>query len=123
MNNRKFIKKILIFAVIVFLCLWFGTLIKNDILTIVYGKNFTQNYQEYVNFDSLDYLKVIKYNKDYAEVYYVTDNKSTAEIVSFKKINGKWIFNEWERTVWSRVGGSASEVIWPYWGHFVYGGF
>ena len=32
-------------------------------------------------------------------------------------------YDSWEKTVWSAVGGSASGVVWPYWWHFIYGGF
>ena len=42
------------------------------------------------------------------------------DVVTYTKENGQWKFYRWD-TIWAEEG-SASEVIWPYWWHFVYGG-
>ena len=64
----------------------------------------------------------MNYSDEYAEVYYVSKHRAGGNIVSFIKENNEWKFNKWEQTVWSSTG-SASDVIWPYWWHFIYGGF
>ncbi len=67
-----------------------------------------------------DYFRVLEYSDSYAKVYYV-NRDLTGELLGFEKENGEWVYTEW-RTIWSACGGSASEVIWPYWWHFIYGG-
>ena len=43
------------------------------------------------------------------------------ELAGGEKKDGVWQEIAWE-TIWS-TSGSASEVIYPYWWHFIYGGF
>ena len=68
-----------------------------------------------------EYFKVLDYSDDMAYIYYVSDEMSSASIVCFRYINNKWECTSYS-TVWSTTG-SASETIWPYWWHFIYGGF
>lgn len=42
-------------------------------------------------------------------------------VLSFEKVDNNWKETNWD-TIWS-ASGSASDVIWPYWWHFIYGGF
>ena len=42
------------------------------------------------------------------------------EHIYFSANNGVWQEISW-KTIWS-TSGSASEVIYPYWWHFIYGG-
>lgn len=69
----------------------------------------------------MEYFKVLECSDNSAKVYYVSKNMSGADVLTFAKINGKWTETRWN-TIWSTTG-SASEVIWPYWWHFIYGGF
>ena len=65
----------------------------------------------------VDYLKVMEYSANTAQVYYVTKN-TFGNIITFTKQNNEWILIKW-KTVWSKTG-SADRVIWPYWWHFIY---
>ena len=71
----------------------------------------------------MEYFKVLSCDGKYAEVYYVSKNYTIADVLTFKKIQGEWVYNSWKSTVWTTLGGNASETIWPYWWHFIYGGF
>lgn len=90
-------------------------------LTLLHGKEFKTIYKENTMMGNIDYLKVLDYSDDMARVYYVSENKSGGDVLIFEKINGQWVYNgQWE-TIWSDTG-SASDVIWPYWWQFIYGG-
>lgn len=69
----------------------------------------------------IDYLKILDYSNRRARVYFVSKDHSMANIFNFIKENDEWIVEGWASTIWSQSG-SASEVIWPYWWHFIYGG-
>ena len=88
---------------------------------ILHREEFETIYRENTMLGEIDYLKVLEYSEEYARVYYVSENRSAGDILSFVKQGDKWKYDNWERTVWSATG-SASEVIWPYWWHFIYGG-
>ena len=115
------IKIIIILVVGVFLNVWIISLVKCDVLTVMHGKEFETVYRDDTMLSEIDYLKILSYSKNSAKVYYVSENRTGGDVLTFKLVNGKWTKCEW-RTVWSTTG-SASEVIWPYWWHFIYGGF
>ncbi len=75
----------------------------------------------------MEYFKVLSYNFHrtwgVAQVYYVGEGHSGGDVLTLQYNYEKNLWEEisW-RTIWSGVGGSASEVIWPYWWHFIYGG-
>lgn len=119
---KKYILVTLTVLFVGFILIWVGALAKCEILTYQHGKEFDTIYRENTMLDEIDYLKVLDYSDTSARVYYVSINKSAGDILSFIKQDGQWKYNRWERTVWSSTG-SASEVIWPYWWHFIYGGF
>jgi hypothetical protein len=106
-------KRVILFIIIIILLsIQIVPIIKNEIITYKYGKQFngTQN----IMISEIAYLKVLNYSDKTAKVYYVTKEYSSGNIVSFKlNDDGKWIETEWN-TIWS-VAGSASEMIWPYW--------
>ena len=62
-------------------------------------------------------FKVLAYYDDYAEIYYVTENKEkgieSGNVLSFRKENEKWKYDNWLETIWSNQG-SADGYIWPY---------
>ncbi len=119
---KRVIKRIIIFVSVIFLIIWGGSLAKCELLTLLYGAEFENNYQNNTMIDEIDYLKILQYTENTAKVYYVTENKSTGEVLIFKNINNEWVYDQWYGTIWSGIGGSASGVVWPYWWHFIYGG-
>ena len=122
---NKHIKRIpvyLILAVVaVFLIAWAGALIKCEILTNKYHGDFESAYKSNTWISDIEYFKVLNCDGETAQVYYVTEGKGTAFLHNYELVNGEWVETK-NVCVWS-ISGSASEVIWPYWWHFVYGGF
>ena len=118
---KKIIK--IIFACIItgFLIIWLGTLLKCEVLTWLHYDDFAEGYKETNMLGDMEYFKVIECTDDYARVYYVDKNMMGANEIRFCKRDGQWVYDSWE-TIWSKTG-SASEVIWPFWWHFIYGGF
>lgn len=117
----KIIKRIFNCLIILFLAVWVISLCKCEILTYLHGHEFSEIYNENAMLGEIEYFRVLKYSSDFAEVYYVGKDHCGGDILTFVKENKKWKYSGWE-TVWSGSGGSASEVIWPYWWHFIYGG-
>lgn len=107
---------IIIFALIVF---WGGSLIKCEILTRKYYNDFQYAYTDNTMLGEMEYFKVLNCDNEKAEVYYVSKDMTGANVLTFEKQNDIWIQTEW-KTIWSTTG-SASEVIYPYWWHFIYG--
>ncbi|MDD6736095.1 MAG: hypothetical protein PUE13_07280 [Clostridiales bacterium] len=118
----KVIIKILGFIVLCFLLVWGVSLGKCEILTAIHGDEFSELYKSNTMLGEQEYLKVLEYSDSSARVYYVGKDNSMANIICFVKREGQWEYDKWERCVWSKTG-SASEVAWPYWWHFIYGGF
>lgn len=118
----KIFRKLMLFAFIAFLVLWGLSLAKCEVLTALHGDEFLNVYKENDLIGDIEYLKVLSCSRDYARVYFVGEGNSVAIIICYNREDGYWSFEKWD-AVWSAIGGSASEVIWPYWWHFIYGGF
>ena len=105
-------KRIIFILIIILLSIQIVPIIKNEISTYKYGKQF--NGIQNIMINEIAYLKVLNYTDKTAKVYNVTKNYSSGNIVTFKmNDNGEWIETEWN-TIWSATG-SASEMMWPYW--------
>lgn len=109
-----------------FLISWIGDLVKCEVLTHQHYDEFKEAYKQNNMLGDMDYFKVLNYcpyRTDIAQVYYVGKEKAGGDVLTFQYNIEKSIWEEisWS-TIWSGVGGSASEVIWPYWWHFIYGG-
>lgn len=112
---------ILALALAVFLFVLTGTLIKHDVLTLIYYDDFKNAHNSNTMLaGEMEYFKVLSCSDEKAEVYYVSKDMSMANVLTFEKQDGAWSEIRWD-TIWS-ASGSASEVIWPYWWHFIYGG-
>ena len=118
----KKIHIIFLIPIIVFLAIWLTSLAKCEVLTLVHGREFNTVYKQNTMMGDIDYLKVLDYTDTSARVYYVSAGRSAGDVLDFAKENGEWVYSDQWHTVWSATG-SASEVIWPYWWHFIYGGF
>lgn len=112
-------KKHLWIVLTILLLILFFPLIRCETLTIVYGKQFEGLELKTNMLIKSDYYKVINYENEEAQVYYVLKNVY-GNTINFHKINDSWEIDNWN-TVWSSTG-SASSVVWPYWWHFIYGG-
>ena len=119
--NRKKILLAIITVLAALIVIWISALIKNEILTQKYYDDFVQAYTQNTMLGEMEYFKVLRCDGNTAEVYYVGKDMSGADVLTFKKQDGMWQEIAWE-TIWS-ASGSGSEVIYPYWWHFIYGGF
>ena len=95
-------------------------LIKCEVLTSKYHSDFESAYRNNNMIGEMESFKVLECDAQTAQVYYIENGKSAAHILSFEMVNGNWQETGW-KCIWSATG-SASEVIWPYWWHFIYGG-
>ncbi len=118
---KKYLKFIPLFIVVILILIQTAALINCEILTNKYYPEFEYVHQSNAMIGEIEYFKVISYNDEAAKVYYVCKDKSCSIISTYKKIDDSWVEIEWS-TVWSKTG-SASNVIWPYWWHFIYAGF
>lgn len=114
---RIFLLIIIISLISIFATMWFYSIAHCEYLTFRYGYQFEDLYKENPMLGDLYRFKVIEYNDDYAEVYYVTGNKETGakggDTLKFKRSGNKWIYTELWSTIWSNRG-SADGFIWPY---------
>ena len=113
---------LLIVAVAIMLpvAFWVTTLIKCEILTQKYYDDFKQAYTQNTMLGEMEFFKVLTCDENTAEVYYISKGMTGADVLTFSNNNGIWIQTSW-KTIWS-TSGSASDIIYPYWWHFIYGG-
>ncbi len=119
--KKKLLSIIIISVIVVPIVIWIFSLVKCEILTRKYYDDFEYAYTQNSMLDEMEHFKVLRCDGHSAEVYYVSKGMTGADVLSFENINGIWVETSW-KTVWSTPG-SASEVIYPYWWHFIYGGF
>ena len=119
-TKMKRILLILIAVILVATVIWASSLIKCEVLTHKYFVEFENAYSQNTMLGEMEYFKVLSCDGKTAEVYYVSTGMTDANVLSFKNIDGTWVVTSWD-TIWSDSG-SASEVIYPYWWHFIYGG-
>ena len=123
----KVVRNILLALVCVFLIQWIGALIRCEILTNQHADEFRDAYKQNTMLGEMEYFKVLSYapyrTHEFAQVYYVGKDYAGGYVLTFQYNYETHVWDEISWTViWSGVGGSASEVIWPYWWHFIYGG-
>ena len=119
-GKRKYIKKEFYFRIIYFACFANVCRDKIEILTAKYYDIFQDAYKSNTMLGEMDSFKVLEYDGATAKVYYISKNKTSGDVLSFANVDGAWEETYWE-TIWSKSG-SASDVIWPYWWHFIYAG-
>ena len=112
---------LLIGVVAGFVSYWIATLVKIDIQTHAHYDEFEYAYMDGTMLGDMEYFKVVYYDDYMAQVYYVSEGRSGGDLLVFENNGDAWKQVYWG-TIWSSTG-SASDVIWPYWWHFIYGGF
>lgn len=122
-NVIKKIKTVAIYLLIFGFLMWVVDLVRIEYLTLRHGNEFHDIIQAECNIDAGGYYKVLDYKHlKYGRIYCVVKNDKihyASEMIILDNGDKDIVFND---TVWS-TSGSASEVIWPYWWHFIYGGF
>ena len=103
------------------------SLIKCEILTHKHYDEFKDAYNQNTMLGDMEYFKVLTYSPyrtyNMAQVYYVSKGHTMGNVLTFiyDYEADSWKELSWT-TIWSK-NGNASEVIYPYWWHFIYGGF
>ena len=117
-KQTKRVALCLLVILLAFLVVWGIALVYCEILTAQHKADFADAWQNNPMLEEPEYFKVLSCSADTARVYYVS--QVDGAVLTFTKQDGTWVETDWE-TIWSKQG-SASDVIWPYWWHFVYGG-
>ncbi|MBE7026353.1 MAG: hypothetical protein E7410_02125 [Ruminococcaceae bacterium] len=114
---KKFLIFILIISLIVFV-FWGIPMLKCEYLTARYGHEFdlSQVPEENSMLGKVEWFKILSYNDDIAQIYYIDEDFSTGNILTFKKVSGEWKYDSWD-TLWTARGGNADENVWPYFWH------
>ena len=115
---KKFLKIILIIALIFFI-VWGGSILKCEYLTARHGDEFDfECVEENTMLSKPDWFRLLSYNDEYAEIYYICEGFGLGEILSFKKVDGEWKFDDWVKDLWTAFGGNGDETVWPYFWHY-----
>ena len=107
------VKKILLGVIACFLLYWGGSILKCEILTALYGRQFEGLQQQTNMLGEAEYLKVLNHSDTEARIYYVGLDRSWGTTLRLRREEGKWLLSKWEEVVWSSSG-SADECMWPY---------
>lgn len=118
---KKTIPAILLAVILIFSAVWLSALAKCDSLTEQYYDDFKTGHLQTGFHDELESFKVLSCDGEAAAVYYIAKDHANGCVLDFERREGEWSMTEWN-CIWSDYG-SASDVIWPYWWHFIYGGF
>lgn len=116
MKKSLKIKRIVLIVIVAllagFLLVWGISMVRNEILTAKYGEQFEDEYKQINLLSGIEYLKVLSYGENKAEIYYVTSDRSSAVLLYFSRIDDKWELDWWD-VIWSSSG-SADGCVWPY---------
>ena len=119
---KKILKVMCVLGLILFV-FWGWNVLKCEYLTLRYAHefDFTVAAEENTMISKPERVKILSCNSDSARVYYVEKDFAAGHILAFKKEQGKWKYDRWEKTAWSSLGGSADDDVWPYfWHSFIY---
>ena len=113
----KMLKRAIWGIIFAFVLFWLGSIAVCEYNTYKYGEIFRNikihdiSGERYLKGED-EKVKVLKYQRDIAEIYVVWESK-VGNIYYFKRDNGNnWMFDHYD-TIWSKTG-SADKFIWPY---------
>lgn len=115
---KKFLKFILIIALIFFI-VYGGAILKCEYLTAQHGHEFDLAAipEENTMLSEPVWFRILSYNDEFAEIYYISEDFRLGSIVSFNKVDGEWKYDGCADTRWTLLGGTADENVWPYLWH------
>ena len=115
---KNFLKIILIIALLFFI-VWGGSILKCEHLTSKHGHEFAfeEAYTQNSLIPKTQSFKVISYGKERAKLYCIGENYSMGNVLIFKKTDDRWTYDRWEECVWTAMGGTADNDVWPYFWH------
>lgn len=111
----KLFRNIVLGLICLFLINWIGALVRCEVLTHQHYDEFKDAYQQNTMLWDMEYFKVLRYapgRSDIAQVYYVCEEHTLGSVLTFHYNHETALWEEiCYSTIWSGVGGSASEVI------------
>ena len=115
---KKFLIGILV-AALIFFVLWGGAMLKCEYLTAQHGHEFDLSVvpEENTMLSEADWFRILSYNGERAEIYYISEGFRLGCIVGFDKADGKWVYDGSWDVRWTLLGGNADEIVWPYFWH------
>ncbi|MBR1702883.1 MAG: hypothetical protein IJ716_13200 [Lachnospiraceae bacterium] len=134
MTKAKTIVLFIIILMLSIVCYLSIPYFKIQKLTQKYGAEFENLYGENGFYDGIEYLKILQYRDEKADIYYLEDdhlreelknlddkyavvlyveeNHSSEAVYIFEDKGGQWKMVEWN-LIWS-YSGSADSFMWPY---------
>lgn len=93
---------------------WLVPVCVNGFLTIRHGDEFKDGYSSVGLFRKCNFMRVVNYNDETAEVYYAFDGYQSGNIFRFVRDEyGGWRLDGWE-VVWTYGTDGGNRVYWPY---------
>ena len=111
---KKALIIILVCILLLSILFWGGSILKCEILSRKYVHQFIDAYKENTILSECETIKVLEYTETTACVYYITQMRSSGNILYFERsnANSEWEFVNWN-VIWSKHG-SADGFVWPY---------
>lgn len=111
MIKNKKVALILFLSILIYVVLF--PYMKVEILTIQHMEEFNNLYKVNSILNEIEYMKIMNYSKQSAEVYYVAKDKKAGLLYKFiKEDDDAWRLTQWD-AIWSKSG-SADNFIWSY---------
>ena len=104
-------KKFALLALCLCIVIWGASVLRCEILTYKYAKEFENLYKETSMIDSIDYLKILSKTTTHAKIYYV-EKGDAGYIVEAQYNDSGWHMTDWD-CVWSKMG-TADGFVFPY---------
>ncbi len=111
---KKLLVVLLLLISIVFL-VWVCSVVKCEVLTASHIDKFPLENNGVIS--DVTFRKIIRYSDDFSYVYCVSNNKRLGTTLKFENKKGKWSLANYESN-WSKLGGSADDIVWPYFWHY-----
>ena len=111
--KKLFIVLLLLISMV--LLVWAYSVIKCEILTTFHINEIPLENNGVIS--DVTFRKIIRYSEDSAYVYCVSSNECLGTTLKFENKKNKWLLASYE-TNWSKLGGSADNIVWPYFWHY-----
>ncbi len=113
---------ILLGVILTLACIYIGTLVKIEILTLNHKDELIEACKENTMVgDDFDFFKVLDYSEcDFARVYCISSGEyaKMGNVFTLGFTDGEWVEVSWD-TKWS-TSGTADKTVYPYLWHWIY---
>lgn len=109
---KKEVRILLCVLAVGFMLFWLLSVAYCEVLTLRYGHEFADSWEQNTMLSQPDSIKVLEYSHTSAKIYIRSSEGGNILVLSQSEPGGIWKMTVWE-TVWSRMG-SADDFVWPY---------